>query len=341
MADTVLLTGVSGFLGGHVALALLEAGYRVRGSVRDPARAEKVRETLARAGADVSRLELVTLDLLRDDGWAEAARGARYLMHTASPFVVRAPRDRNQLIRPAVGGTERALRAALASKVERIVLTSSVAAIVYGHGAAQDRTFTAADWTDPDGTGVNAYAQSKTLAEHRAWELMGERGRERDLVAINPGAILGPLLDDDPGTSVALVGRLFDGSVPLAPRIAFGIVDVRDVAALHLAAMTAPGIGGRRLPVSAATLPLIEIAGILARAFPERASKLPRFVLPDWLVRAYALFDADVRANLGELGRCRHIDASAATALLGRPLIPAADALVASARSLIEFGLAK
>ncbi|RYF88076.1 MAG: NAD-dependent epimerase/dehydratase family protein, partial [Caulobacteraceae bacterium] len=209
--DRVLLTGISGFLGGHVALQLLDAGYAVRGSVRSLGKADKVRATMARAGADVSRLEFVALDLLSDDGWAEAARDCRYLQHTASPFVLDIPADKMELIRPAVEGTERALHAALAAGVERIVLTSSTAAIAYGHDRSRTAPFTAADWTNLQGDHVPPYQESKTRAERRAWAIMDAAGRHDDLVTINPGGILGPLLDEDPGTSAALVSRLLDG----------------------------------------------------------------------------------------------------------------------------------
>lgn len=339
MADPVLLTGISGFLGGHVALQLLEAGFHVRGSVRDPHKADKVRRTLAARGADLERLDFVTLDLLDDRGWTEAMAGMRYLQHTASPFVTTEPADRLDMIRPAVEGTERALGAALSAGVERVILTSSMAAIAYGH-AGDRRSFGADDWTDLEGRDINAYTESKTRAERRAWELVDAAGRHDLLTAINPSAILGPLLDDDPGTSAALVAQLLNGAVPAAPRIAFGIVDVRDVAALHVAAMTDPSSAGKRLPISDATLPLIEIARILSRAIPEKAGRMPRLELPDWAVRLYALFDRDVRGNLGELGIYKHLDSRRAIAILGRPLIPAADAAIASARSLIAEKLA-
>ena len=204
MTDRVLLTGISGFLGGHVALQLLNAGYIVRGSVRNLSRADKVKATLAKAGSDISRLEFVALDLEKDEGWDAAMEGVRFVQHTASPFVLQMPEDKNDLIRPAVEGTERALNAALAANVERIVLTSSMAAIAYGHEKSRTAPFTANDWTNLEGRDVTPYTESKTRAERRAWEIMRAAGREKDLATINPSGIFGPLLDEDPGTSAAL-----------------------------------------------------------------------------------------------------------------------------------------
>lgn len=336
-SDTVLLTGISGFLGGHVALALLKAGYNVRGSVRNLSKAGKVRETLARAGADISRLDFVQLDLTADAGWDEAMQGVRYLQHTASPFVLNMPEDRNELIGPAVQGTERAIRAALAANVERIVLTSSMAAIAYGHDKTDAPQFTAGDWTKLDGRPINAYVESKTRAERRAWEMMEAAGRRNDLATINPSGIFGPLLDEDPGTSAIMVKRLLDGSVPAAPRIPITVIDVRDVAAAHAAAMITPEAGGQRFPMADAPLYFIDVARLLRAHFP--AKKIPRLEMPDWAVRLYALFDRDVRDNLGELGYAKRLDATPSIALLGRPLIPTRDALLATAQSLVEHKL--
>lgn len=336
--DRVLLTGISGFLGGHVALALLKAGYSVRGSLRNLGKAEAVRDTLRRAGADISRLEFVELDLMSDKGWDEAMQGVRYLQHTASPFVIDLPEDKMELIRPAVEGTERALNAALRAGVERIVLTSSMAAIAYGHDKDRTTPFTDKDWTDLDGRGVNAYIESKTLAEKRAWEIMRAAGREADLTTINPSAILGPLLDKDPGTSALMVKRLLDGSVPALPRIPFVIVDVRDIAEAHVKAMTGEAARGRRYPMGERSMLMAEIADVVRKAATGR--RVPRLKMPDWAVRLYALFDRDVRGILNELGVLKKLDSSGAVALLGRPLLAADRAIAETTRSLIEQGIA-
>ncbi len=339
MADRVLVTGISGFVGGHVALALLGAGYLVRGSVRSLSKAETVRQMLAEAGADNTRLEIVALDLEEDRGWSEALSGCRYLQHVASPFVIATPRDPQDLIRPAVEGTRRALEAALAANVERIVLTSSAAAVMYGYPADRIEPFTEADWSKSEGFDVTAYTESKTRAELEAWSIMEAAGRRKDLVAINPTLILGPLLSDDPGTSGTTIVRLLDGSAPAAPRISFGVIDVRDVAALHVAAMQRPEAGGRRFLASAGWVSLFETGRFLKEAFPAYRRKVPRFILPDWVTRVYGLFDRSVAGNLKSLGVDRVLDCQPAEALLGRPFITPRLATVATGRSLIERGI--
>jgi nucleoside-diphosphate-sugar epimerase len=336
MSDRVLVTGISGFIGGHVALALLAAGFVVRGSLRNLQRAAQLRHALQAAGGDVGRLEFVQLDLRDDAGWRDAAAGCRYLQHVASPLMARPSARRDDLVLPALEGTRRALAAGLAAGVERIVVTSSAAAVAYGHPRGRTAPFTDADWSQVGDDDITPYTEGKTLAELQAWTMMEEAGRRDDLAAINPTVVLGPLLDDDPGTSALLIKRLLDGSVPVAPRVHFGLVDVRDIAALHVLAMQRPEAGGRRFLASAATLSLIDVARLLRAGFPAHARRAPRFEAPDWLVRLYGLFDAEVAANLHALGVVHQLDCSSAIALLGRPFLPPRVACAATAQSLID-----
>lgn len=336
-SQRVLLTGISGFLGGHIALALLKAGYAVRGSVRSLDKAEKVRRTLEAAGADTEKLEFVALDLLSGEGWDAAMAGCDVLLHSASPFLIQTPRDPMDLIRPAVEGTERALNAALGAGTKRIVLTSSMASMAYGHDKSRTTPFGPEDWTNLEGRAVTPYQKSKTLAERRAWEIMDAAGRHDDLVAINPSIILGPLLDEDPGTSVTIIQRLLAGSVPAAPNIPLTMVDVRDIADAHVAAISAGNAGGKRYPMGAETLSLLEVANILRQKYPGR--RLPRFGLPDWAVRLYALFDSDVRDNIGELSHPKTLDSTGAETLIGRRLMKAQPMIADTAASLIARGL--
>jgi dihydroflavonol-4-reductase len=337
MTDTVLLTGVTGFLGGHLALDLLNSGYHVRGSLRNPARADATRAALARAGADISRLDFVKLDLLDDTGWSDAAKGARFMIHAASPFVTTMPKDPQALIRPAVSGTERALHAALGAGVERVVLTSSIITMNYGLTGDRPKFITESQWSNPDRGRLTAYGQSKYYAERRAWEIA--KAENLPLATVQPGFITGPLIDDDAGVSGAVLLRMLKGGFPMSPDLHLNIADARDLARIHVAAMTSPAAVGKRHPAGFDPMSIREIAETVAKAYPGLRSKLPLRSAPDWLVRIMGLFDGDVRANLNELGYRPTFDTARAEALMGRKAISSAQSILDMTASIIERGM--
>lgn len=341
MTRQVLLTGITGFVGSHVAIALLERGYAVRGSLRDPGRADSLRYVIAAAlRADPGeRLSFVQAELMSDQGWAEAAQGCEAVLHVASPFPAKAVSDPRTLIAPARDGTLRVLRAAAAAGARRVVVTSSVAAIAYGHGGRIDRPFTEADWSQPDGRDIGPYEISKTLAERAAWDFVARAGAPFELVAVNPSLVLGPVLDMDYGSSAEVVRKLLSGRFPGCPSIGWPVVDVRDVASLHVAALEHPAAAGERFIGAGTFMTVAEIAALLKREMPGEAGRVPGLRLPDWSMRLAALFDRSARLVLHELGNRREVSAEKARQVLGWTARPAPDAVLATARSLVRLGI--
>ena len=336
----VLVTGGSGFVGAHVILQLLSADHQVRTTVRNLNREGAVRAMLKAGGQEPGdRLSFFAADLVSDAGWREAAAECDYVIHVASPIPAKAPEHENDLIVPAQEGTLRVLRAARDANVKRVVLTSSCGAVYYGH-PPQKAPFDETSWTILNGN-LTAYVKSKAIAERAAWDFIASDGRGLELSVVNPAGIFGPVLAPDYSSSVELVTRLMNG-MPGCPRIYFGVVDVRDVADLHVRAMSHPAAKGERfIAVSGNSLSMVEIARMLRTRLGRSAARVPRFQLPDWVVRLAARRDRSVRQLLPLLGKIRNATSEKARRLLGWTPRSNEEALIATAESLIRFGLLK
>jgi dihydroflavonol-4-reductase len=357
--STVLVTGGSGFIASHTILQLLGAGYRVRTTVRSLSREADVRAMLKNGGIEPgseagSRLSFVAADLMRDADWPAAVAGCEYVLHIASPFPATIPKHEDELILPAREGTLRVLRAARDAGAKRVVLTSSFAAIGYGHptrergpvregsGAQQEAVFTEKDWTNPDSTDVMAYTKSKTLAERAAWDFIARDAAGLEMSVVNPVAVFGPVLGSDYATSIMLVQRLMNGTMPGVPRICFGVVDVRDVADLHLRAMTSPAAKGERfLAVAGDFMWIAEIAKTLKARLGEAARRVPTRELPNWLVKLAVLREPSVKQIIPELGKWKNATSEKAQRVLGWSPRSREDSVVATAESLVRLGLVK
>lgn len=340
--STVLVTGGSGFIASHCVLQLLAAGYTVRTTVRSLSRESDVRAMLKVGGFEPgNRLTFFVADLLDDAGWPEAMAGCDYVLHVASPFPPTVPKDENEIVRPAVDGTLRVLRIALDAGVSRVVLTSSFAAVGYGQ-KPQDKPFTEMNWTSPKAKDLLPYVKSKTLAEHEAWNFIGRVRGAIELAVVNPVGVFGPVLGPDFSTSIFLVQRLMDGALPGCPKLWFGAVDVRDVADLHIRAMTHPAAKGDRfLAVAGDFMSVRDIARVLKSRMGVWAKRVPTLQLPNWIVRLAALKEPAVKQIIPELGKRKNASNEHARKVLGWEPRSREDAVVATAESLVRLGLLK
>jgi dihydroflavonol-4-reductase len=335
MTPRVLVTGGSGYIAGVLIRQLLANGWQVNTTVRDLRREPGLRQLLGVGAGE--QLRCFAADLMADAGWAEAAAGCSHLAHVASPLPVGVPQDANELIVPARDGALRALKAARDAGVQRVVMTSSVAAIAYGHGPGEHR-FTKDDWTRLETPGIPPYIQSKTVAERAARDWVAREGGGLEFCTVNPSVVLGPVASADYSASVVIVKSLLRGKVPALPNIGFGVVDVRDVAELHWLALTAPGMADERFIACGGFLWLREIAAILRAELGEQANRVPTLQMPDWAVRLLAKVSPTVRAAASELGTARHQDATHARERLGWVPRPPREAIVKTARDLIALG---
>jgi nucleoside-diphosphate-sugar epimerase len=338
---TVLVTGGSGFIGSHTILQLLAQGHEVRTTVRNLAREGEVRALLKQGGAEPGdRLEFFAADLESDAGWREAVDGCEFVHHVASPFPASIPKNENDLIVPAREGALRVLRASRDAGVKRVVMTSSFAAIGYGQDIHQ--IFDETNWTNLNGKGLTPYTKSKTIAERAAWDFVAKENGKIELAVVNPVGVFGPVLGPDYSTSILLVQRLMDGSMPGLPKLYFAGVDVRDVADLHLRCMTNPAAKGERfLAVAGETMSIRDMAMILRAKMGDAAKRVPTRELPNWIVRLVALTDPEIRSVVPELGKKKSCSNAKAKRMLGWAPRSNEESIVATAESLVRLGLLK
>lgn len=337
MVGKVLVTGGSGYIAGYVIRQLVAAGWDVNTTIRSLGREAEVRGWLQ---VDDSRLHFFAADLMRDEGWEAAATGVTHVVHVASPIPPSAPKHEDELIVPARDGALRALRAAKAAGARRFVMTSSVAAIAYGYGREKTE-FSEADWSDVNGPGIYAYPKSKTLAERAARDWVAAEGGDLEFVTVNPSAVLGPVWSRDFSTSIEAVKKLLAGDMPGVPDLGFGIVDVRDVADMHVRCLTADGMAGERFIASGPFMKLADIGRVLRDHLGPEARKVPKRGLPDFMVRLAAKFDPVLAQVTDELGRVKNSPAIHARERLGWVPRPVEETIVDTARSLLDLGIVK
>jgi len=337
MSGHALVTGGSGYIGGFIIQQLARENWQVNTTIRSLAKEAHVRAAL---NVPADQLHFFAADLTNDAGWAEAVAGCSHVVHVASPLPSGAVKHEDDLIVPAREGALRAVRFAAAAGVKRVVLTSSVAAIAYGHPTSVER-FTEDMWTNLNGPAINAYAKSKTIAERAARDWVAANGGAMEFCSVNPSVVLGPVRSDDFSPSIEAVKKLLEGSLPGLPNLSLGIVDVRDVADLHVRALTAPNMAGERFIASVPSMSMVQIAQTLRDHLGAEARKVPTRRLPDLVLRIAAIFDPIVRQVTGELGKTREMDATHAMTVLGWETRPPAQSVIDTARSLIDLGIVK
>lgn len=337
----VLLTGITGFVGSHTAIQLLEKGYRVIGTLRTMKRADSIKRIIAQHTSYADRLSFVEADITDEKIWEKLMVGVDYVQHIASPFPKIMPSDENDLIIPARDGNINILSAAAECKVKRVVITSSGAAVQYGQAPEQrSKVFDETDWTDLNQKNdLTPYFKSKTIAEKAAWDFIKNDHSGLELAVVCPGLILGPLLEEDFSASANVVIKILDGSMPMVPQIGWEIVDVRSIASLLILSMEQPQAAGQRYIGSSGYLTFNDMSGILKKAYPEM--KIPSRKLPNFMVRILSLFDATLKPVLLDLGTERKMDHSKAVNDLGWKPIKPEETVLSCAASIFQLGIVK
>ena len=339
MTNKVLLTGISGWIAKHTAIELLNAGYEVLGTIRNKNLVDQTKQTLSKY-ASTEKLSFVELDLLKDDGWNEAAKGCRYIFHIASPFPMKVSSNRENLLPVAVDGTLRVLNAGLNAGVEQIIKTSSIVAMFRKPNRTNPYTFGENDWSDENWIeGVSDYFLSKTKAEKAAWRLMESKGLKNKLTTINPGGVFGDALDKKGGTSIEYIRQFMKGKFPGAPKFAVLISDVKDIAKAHVACIGNNKVGGRRLIVGKDVKRLVELSQLIAEAMPEYKKKLPTKELPNLMVKLISYIDSSAKTMIPDLGIMMQTDTSYAEEILGFKFKPAKGCISENAKSVVRLGL--
>ena len=336
--ETVLVTGGTGFIGLHCLQQLLDKGYKVRTTIRSESRKQEVLEAMKKHSSNYENLEFYIADLLKDDGWKEAVEGSKYVLHVASPFFLGEPENEDVFIKPAVEGTLRVLKACADADVQKVVLTSSFAAVGYGHPREKE-VYTEEDWSSVDGE-ISAYAKSKTLAEKAAWEFVEnlEESKKFDLTVINPVAVTGPMLTSDIGSSNDFLLKLISGSMPACPKIHMGYIDVRDVAKAHIFSMTEEKTNGERIIVSENEMFFAEVGKTLNEA---GFKKSPTKELPNFLVKIMSFFVGELKTLLSALDRKGDIDKTKAERFFNWEYISTEQSVTETAQQLQDMGLTK
>jgi dihydroflavonol-4-reductase len=336
--ETVLVTGGTGFIGLHCLQQLLDKGYKVKTTIRSESRKQEVMEAMKKHSSNFENLEFFIADLLSDDGWSEAVNGSKYVLHVASPFFLGEPENEDVFIKPAVEGTLRVLKACADADVKKVVLTSSFAAVGYGHPKEKE-VYTEEDWSSVDGE-ISPYAKSKTLAEKAAWEFVEnlEESKKFELTVINPVAVTGPMLTSDIGSSNDFLLKLISGSMPACPKIHMGYIDVRDVAKAHIFSMTEDKTNGERIIVSENEMFFAEVGKTLNEA---GFKKSPTKEMPNFLVKIMSLFVGELKTLLSALNRKGDIDKTKAQGFFNWDYISTEQSVTETAQQLQDMGLTK